>query len=110
MPNKNLLNMLVIISVSLLSACVPPAPPPPAISDISNADSLVRVQAQNIAGEFPEWPSEESILKEGQRGCDQFQKPAVMLSSRCIYSKPGVFFEYCVTKEYLFACRISKDS
>ncbi len=85
--------------------------PPPAISDISNADSLVRVQAQNM-GDFwtPKWPPMEAILDEGGIGCSMFGKPAIMLSSRCMKTaNPGGLFDWCVLKEFLFACRTEEE-
>ena len=76
---------------------------PPAISDISNADSLVRVQSSWFSkrGQIA-FPSLDKVQLEGERGCSQFGKPAIMLSGRCVFrSEAGV----CWTREYLFACR-----
>ena len=83
---------------------------PPAISDISNADSIVRVQARN-AGNYwvPKWPEDQAILEQGEKGCELFNKSAVMLSFRCVEverRRSGAAFNFCRTREYLFACKI----
>ena len=83
---------------------------PPVISDISSADSLVRVQARN-AGNYwtPKWPKDQDIMEEGQKGCELFKRPAVMLSFRCVEiqrDSASSVFDFCKMREYLFACRI----
>ena len=56
----NLKTMMPLLFMAL-TACAPRQAPPPAISDISNADSLVRVQAQNIGDYWtPKWPEEKN--------------------------------------------------
>lgn len=92
----------------VLTACAERQIPPPAISDISNADSLVRIQARNVGDFFtPKWPEESDVMKEGETGCQHFKKPAVLLSTRCIKTaNPGRLFDWCEVREYLFACRI----
>ena len=99
---------LAIFSLAVAVTACGIKPEPPAISDISNADSLVRVQARNAGHYFSsKWPTERAIRKEGQAGCQTFKKPAVLLSRRCIKtSNPRDLFDYCVLREYLFACKI----
>ena len=104
-------SITICVSVFVFLAGCTGTAEPPAISDISLADRLVRVQAINAASGnlFEGWPSEQSIIAEGQRGCQQFKKPAVLVSSRCVnYMKDAVDIfghDYCKIKEYLFACR-----
>lgn len=101
MENKIL--AVACLSIALMSCMVGVKEQPPAISDISNADSLVRVQSSW----FPKhgqiaFPSLVKVQQEGDRGCSQFGKPAVLLSGRCVErSEAGI----CWTREYLFACR-----
>ena len=107
---ENRVLAVVCLSVVLMS-CVQQEVQPPAISDISNADSLVRVQARNVGDYWtPKWPPLEAVLDQGGIGCSMFGKPALMLSSRCIATfDPQAMFNWCVVREYLFACRTSEE-
>lgn len=99
----------ISIMVAILTSCTGKVMPP-AISDISNADSLVRVQARN-AGNYwtPKWPEDQAIMEQGQKGCELFKRPAVMLSFRCVEiqrDSASSVFDFCRMREYLFACKI----
>ena len=99
--------IFVLGAVAFIASCGG-RPPPPAISDISNADSLVRVQAQKHV--WGEWPSKSAITAEGEHGCQQFKKPAILLSSRCVkMSADDWWLAECVVMEYLFACKIKGE-
>ena len=99
---ENRILAVVCLSITLMS-CMGAKEQPPAISDISNADSLVRVQSSWFSkGGQIAFPSLDKVQLEGDRGCSQFGKPAIMLSGRCVArSEAGI----CWTREYLFACR-----
>ena len=93
----------VCLSVALTSCMANIPEQPPAISDISNADSLVRVQTTWFSqhGRVA-FPALHKVIEEGERGCVQFGKPAILLSRRCVrFNEAGA----CLGREYLFACR-----
>ena len=77
---------------------------PPAISDVSKADSVVRVTATNagLGGIYGDkWPPEHEIHALGQEGCQLFGRHATPLSWKC-----SIMVDYgCRAREYLFACR-----
>lgn len=84
-------------------------PQPPAISHISNADSIVRVQANSMGNPFiDDWPERQAILDTAERGCHLFGKYAVYLSNRCLLQTTGLFAA-CIRVEYLFACGTEKQ-
>ena len=101
------LKLVGVLLVPLLSGCASMPEQPPAISDISKADSTVRVQVQAFGSELsPQFPSVEKVKREGQFGCDQFGMPAVLLSHRCTEHVPDGWGGYhCMVREYLFVCR-----
>lgn len=105
-------NLNKIFVVALLtwmaSGCAATKHHPPQITDVSNADSLVRVSIYNartggIMGML--WPPEHEIQTKGEEGCQIFGKPAVRLGTKCMeYWQPDNKL-FCKTAEILFACR-----
>lgn len=91
--------------VALLVGCAANIPHnPPAISDVSKADSVVRVTATNASpgGIFGDkWPPEQEINALGQEGCKIFGRAAVPLSWKCTAMRK----RHCHAREYLFVCR-----
>ena len=98
---------ILLFCTLLVAGCASMPEQPPAISDISKADSTVRVQAQAFGSQLsPKFPSVEKVKREGQVGCDQFGMSAVMLSHRCTgWVADGWGGHHCMMREYLFACK-----
>ena len=77
---------------------------PPAISHISDADGVVRVQANSWGNPFiDDWPEKLEILDAAERGCRLYGKFATFLSVTCTLRTTGLFAG-CMRAEYLFAC------
>ena len=107
------MNRLITITVlvGIVSGCVATKHHPPQITDVSNADSLVRVSIFNartggIMGML--WPPDHEIQAKGEEGCQIFGKPAVRLGSKCMeYWQPDNKL-FCKTAEILFACKTAE--
>ena len=93
--------------ILVLAGCVPPIPLPPYITDISNADSTVKVTASNNGdrawGVLGKWPTMEAINAEAEHGCSTFNKTAVSLSWGCSLMLGAA----CWEKTYLFSCKVN---
>ena len=99
---KNIMVLAILFSTITLSGCA--AYYQPSISYIS--DSLVKVQIRinifELLRSNPFASALASIAKEADRGCGVYGKTAVYLSTYCIARDIA---EYCVAKEFLFACK-----
>lgn len=93
---------ICLICVALAACGVQPEPP--AISHISDADGVVRVQARSMGNPFiDDWPEKLEILDAAERGCRLYGKFATFLSVTCTLRTTGLFAG-CMRAEYLFAC------
>ena len=95
---KNIMVLAVLFSAVTLSGCATTYQP----SISYTSDSFVRVQIQLGVFRVLGKDAKASIVKEAVRGCGIYGKTAVYLSTYCI---ANVIFEYCISKEFLYACK-----